>query len=328
LNLAGAVAGDRGPEGCRLTADQGRALAEAATAWRETVQRMRVWLAALCHPDGEIALFNDAAFGLAPTPVELDAYARRLGLGEIAPAAQGVTRLEPSGYVRLALGPAVALLDCAPIGPDYLPGHAHADTLSFELSLWGRRLLVDSGTDRYGEGPERLRQRGTAAHNTVQIDGADSSEVWGGFRVARRAYPLDLQVGETPEAVTVTCAHDGYRRLPGHPVHRRRWTLTQGGLVIHDRIEGPFGSAVARLHLHPEVRVEIDPDQAAGSFLIGTDRVGWRIHGDGRARRVHSSYHPRFGSGEPSVCLELDFAGPTLETRLSWAQTASATAPS
>ena len=167
LNLAGAVSGDPGTAGRRLTADQGRSLVEAVCAWRETVQRMRVWLAALCHPDGEIALFNDAAFGIAPAPAELDAYARRLALGEVAPPAEGITCLEPSGYVRLALGPAVALLDCAPIGPDYLPGHAHADTLTFELSLRGRRLVVDSGTDRYGEGAERLRQRGTAAHNTV-----------------------------------------------------------------------------------------------------------------------------------------------------------------
>ena len=72
----------------------------------------------------------------------------------------------------------VAMLDVGPIGPDYLPGHAHADTLSFELSLHGRRVLVNSGTSVYGIGAERLRQRGTAAHNTLTVDGADSSEVW------------------------------------------------------------------------------------------------------------------------------------------------------
>ena len=29
----------------------------------------------------------------------------------------------------------VAIIDVAKIGPDYLPGHGHADTLSFELSI-------------------------------------------------------------------------------------------------------------------------------------------------------------------------------------------------
>ena len=57
--------------------------------------------------------------------------------------------------------------DVALIGPDYLPGHAHADTLSFELSLFGQRVIVNGGTSRYGSGPERLAERGTAAHSTV-----------------------------------------------------------------------------------------------------------------------------------------------------------------
>ena len=46
---------------------------------------------------------------------------------------------------------------------------------------------MNSGTSEYGLGEERQRQRGTAAHNTVVIDGENSSEVWAGFRVARRA---------------------------------------------------------------------------------------------------------------------------------------------
>ena len=141
--------------------------------------------------------------------------------------------LRDSGYVRLAAGPAVALLDVAPLGPDYLPGHAHADTLSFELSLFGQRVIVNGGTSRYGSGPERLAERGTAAHSTVQIDGADSSEVWGGFRVARRARPRDVRVhpgldplppvlspaaaGACAGVLEVSAAHDGYCRLPGRP---------------------------------------------------------------------------------------------------------------
>jgi uncharacterized heparinase superfamily protein len=64
---------------------------------------------------------------------------------------------------------AVALLDVAPIGPDYQPGHAHADTLSFELSLFGQRLLVNSGTSEYEISPVRQYERSTKAHNTVVL---------------------------------------------------------------------------------------------------------------------------------------------------------------
>src|SRR6185295_1096925 len=110
---------------------------------------------------------------------------------------------------------------CASVGPSYQPGHAHADTLSFELSLHGRRVLVNSGTSEYGTGPERQRQRSTAAHNTVVIDGQDSSEVWGGFRVARRAHCQWLATSRTP-APSIEAVHDGYLRLPGRNTHRRR----------------------------------------------------------------------------------------------------------
>ena len=48
--------------------------------------------------------------------------------------------LESSGYFRLSneTGSVTALLDVGPIGPDYLLGHAHADTLSFEFRSWSK----------------------------------------------------------------------------------------------------------------------------------------------------------------------------------------------
>ena len=182
--------------------------------WCEVAGRMLRWLKGLIHPDGQIAFFNDSALGIAPDYATLAAYARRLGIesASIRPN-EKCTHFADSGYVRLQQGNAVALLDVARIGPDYLPGHAHADTLSFELSLFGQRVVVNSGTSQYGHGAERLCQRGTAAHNTVDVNGCDSSEVWGGFRVARRARPFGLAVEEGDHALTVTCSHDGYRRL-------------------------------------------------------------------------------------------------------------------
>ena len=315
LNLARAWGGGQGRE---LPPRLARDLAGAVAAWTGAAARMQGWLRTLSHPDGEIALFNDAAQGLAPTPAALHDYAGRLGLAPAAVPAPGLTHLADTGYLRLDLAPALALLDCGAIGPDHQPGHAHADTLSFELSLWGRRLIVDSGTSRYGLGPERLRQRGTAAHNTVEIDGLDSSEVWGGFRVARRARPLGLRVRARPGELCVSCAHDGYRRLPGRPLHRRAWTLTQGGLLVRDEIQGRFRTAVARLHLHPGVAAELDADGCGGRLRWDGRDLGWRTTGAAAVRVVPSSYHPRFGVSEPCVCIELEFAGALAETRLTW----------
>ena len=121
------------------------------------IKAMRAWLAAMTHPDGEIGFFNDAAQGIAPRHADLDVYAARLGLPALSCAQHDVIDLSESGYVRVAVGPLVALIDKAPLGPDYLPAHGHADTLSFEVSLFGQRVLVNSGTSLYAEGAERLQ---------------------------------------------------------------------------------------------------------------------------------------------------------------------------
>ena len=117
----------------------GMAPSSVTVTWAKALQRMRDWLVAMSHPDGEIAFFNDAAHGMAPSPCELEAYAERLGLPSYPGTKEGVTHLERSGFVRVQQGQLVALFDVGRVGPDYPPGHAHADTLSFELSLSGQK---------------------------------------------------------------------------------------------------------------------------------------------------------------------------------------------
>lgn len=284
--------------------------------WRRQAARMLGWLAAMSHPDGEIALFNDAAIGIAPNLAGLAAYAGALGIDLPAPSSTPLAALADSGYVRVCQGVAVLLADVGEIGPDYLPGHAHADTLSFELSLFGQRVVVNSGTSEYGLGAERLRQRGTAAHSTVQIDGADSSEVWSGFRVARRARPVGLSVSDAGDAVELACAHDGYRRLRGRPLHRRVWRMNARSLRVTDAIEGGFSEAVARYHLHPAVAAFGD---GRGGVLRLPDghAVRWSVAG-GSARIVPSTWHPEFGRSIASSCIELIFDGPQAAMELVW----------
>ena len=280
-------------------------------SWPVLAQRMRTWLTAMCHPDGEISFFNDAAVGTAPSPAELERYAIDLvgapGSGAATGDAFRVLHLACTGYVRADAPDSVLLIDVAPVGPDYLPGHAHADTLSFELSLFGQRVIVNGGTSRYGLGPEREAERGTAAHSTVTVDGENSSEVWAGFRVARRARPFDLGVSQEGQRLRVSCAHDGYRRLTGRPVHRRDWLFQPGLLRVEDRVEGRFGSAVARFHLHPALEVTVDASRSSGCLrLPGGHAVHWRVSG-GSPRVEPSLYRPEFGRVDPTQCLAVEF---------------------
>ena len=291
---------------------------DETTAWWERIVTMRRWLVALSHPDGEISFFNDAAMGIAPAPRELIAYADRLGWGPQPELTASVTHLAESGYIRLQKGFAVLYLDTAPVGPDYLPGHAHADTLSFEFSLQGKRIFVNSGTSEYGNGPERQRQRSTMAHNTVTINGENSSEVWDGFRVARRAYPFDLRIEEADSTLKVQCAHDGYKRLTGRPVHRREWRLNNSELTICDTIEGDVQSAVARLHLHPAVRIYpgFSPQEGRLKLENGLS-ISWRTR-DAKTRIVPSTYHPEFGCSVSSFCIETEIVNKTCRMEFSW----------
>jgi uncharacterized heparinase superfamily protein len=297
-------------------------LRQRRTAWADVLARAIRWLDAMTHPDGEIGFFNDAAFGIAARPAELRAYAERL-IGPIAapPGDLALRTLAASGYYRVDLPEAgAALLDAAPLGPDYLPAHGHADTLSFELSLFGARVFVNSGTSRYGDDEERLRQRGTAAHNTVVVDGENSSEVWGGFRVARRARPTLHEARTGDGCIVVDASHDGYRRLPGRNVHRRRWTFETGALRIDDTIEGPFRSAVAYLHLHPDVAVEtLSEDRRTARLRLPGGVLDLAVTGAALSVGA-STWHPRFGTTVPAQVLTLAFASGAVSTRLQWSR--------
>lgn len=290
---------------------------------KELATNVGRWLAALCQPDGEISFFNDAAIGIAPAPMSLFQYARRLGIFVDTDFSGGPVWLKDSGYVRAECGGAVLIADVAKIGPDYLPAHSHADTLSFELSVAGRRVLVNSGTSQYGSGPQRQKERATAAHNTIEVDGQNSSEVWAGFRVAKRARPFGVEVDAAPQSIVIQAAHDGYRRLPGRPVHRRRWVMSEHALEIEDSVDG-CGDHVVNIffHFYPGLRLS---QMGLSTFIVERD--------DGKAilnicldeklvcNAEPGAWHPQFGMAKENVCVRGDHRGSLpvrLLTRLIW----------
>jgi uncharacterized heparinase superfamily protein len=281
-------------------------------------QAMRRWLAAMTLPDGDVALFNDAAQDIAPRPSELEAYAARLGQAPMSVPGQDIIHLAASGYVRLQTGPAVAILDVGEIGPAFIPGHGHADVLTFELALFGRRLVVNSGTSvYYGNDAQRLRERSTPAHNTVTVDDQDSSEVWNNFRVARRAHPRDLVISEESDgSLVVTCAHDGYRRLAGKILHRRRWRLRPDRLDILDQLSAPPRSAIARFHLHPDIQLEASRANRVDVRASG-HRLVWSVEG-AESDVEQSTYHPQFGLSIPNLCLVARMRGLEAACEFVW----------
>jgi uncharacterized heparinase superfamily protein len=291
---------------------------EPRVAWLDAIARMRRWLRLMSHADGGITFFNDAAFGSGPDVSALEAYCGRLGLPAARDDVPPLVTLDSSGYVRAQAGQGLLFCDCALVGPSYLPGHAHADTLSCELSISGRRVIVNSGTSEYGSTAERLRQRGTAAHSTVVVDGQNSSDVWGGFRVAKRARADLNEARATADGIRICATHDGYRDRPGRNLHRRRWSLAERSLKIDDEVTGPFQSAEAMWYLHPDI--EPGERSAHGLHLSGPENLRVQVAFEGASDVCvkRSTWHPMFGVTVPNHCIVARFGGASLSTRWTW----------
>ena len=273
-------------------------------------------LASVLHPDGEIPLFNDSAFGQAPaTAWILD---RAAGLdGGARPAAD--PRGAPSaGFHRLAGRRSVVLFDAGEIGWDEQPGHAHADTLSYELSFGDTRVVVDAGVYDYAPTVRRAYARGTQSHNTLELDGLDQSEMWGAFRVGRRARPFAVSREVREGLCAIEASHDGYRHLPGGPMHRRRMEHLGGDAWrVDDAVVGAGDHrAASRLRLHPAFSVVArDGDRltaSAGGVVVRVIAESPAVLDVEEGR-----YFPQFGVEERCLVVRLDASG-SLPLRLCY----------
>ena len=287
-----------------------RALPGTSPVWLEdAVSRAARALSFHRHGDGGLSLFNDGEVG---SPALLDAVADHLGGLPSPPDA-----LSDGGYFRLSAGDSLVLMDAGPCCPDDLPAHAHADMLSFEFSSGAQRIVVNSGTYAYQDAAWRNRLRGTAAHSTVTVDGKDSAEVYGIFRLGRRPRTVS---GERGAGLTIEGQHDGYRHLG--LIHRRRITLGGDGQSIsgEDTIERTGRQArtfAARFHLHPA----IEPVAAgAGTVCLRCpDGEEWVFSApSGTVRLEDSVYAPFFYEMHPTNQIVVEDVVEESSTVLPW----------
>lgn len=275
------------------------------------------WLSLLKYENDELAHFNDCANGVAPTYKELYDLGLKIGLKLRKDSYPGFQYLMDSGFAVVKSSKCHLIMDIGHIGPDYLPGHAHADTLSFELALNGKRIIVNSGTGEYGVSSERLKQRSTSAHSTIEVDGVSSSEVWSGFRVARRAKVSNIHYSISDEAVYVSASHDGYQRLNKNPIHTRSWNLTHGRLDIIDHVTGKGNEIKLRFHLHPSLVIKKSVNE-----LILYSEIGpiAEVVSDLSMDVVKSSYHDKFGSQQVNSCIMIKGEAPfSSHVSIKWA---------
>ena len=277
---------------------EGRFAARSAATisdWPEIARRMRNWRAQMCHPDGEIAFFNDAAIGIAPAPAAIEDYAQRLELCAGPKVCEGILNLEELGYVRLVPGPMVALLDVARASDQTIcraMPRRHPVVRAFHqptarVCQFGDVLLrhqpreapaARHGRPQYGRRQWRRLVRGVvrvsrrAPRATVWVGSGGTVPWWSRARMmAIAASPA------SPPQSHMECA-------------RRRAART-------DSVSGPDRHSVANFHFHPDVKPEVLPRERGGrgvrpfptvACLLGADR-------EGEARLESASWHPRFG---------------------------------
>ena len=269
----------------------------------KTIQKMFIWSENLTHPDKEIAFFNDASLNIAPTLIELQSYFSTF-LKLDTSNFQRVKFLSESGFVRINSDSWSAILDVGDIGPDYNPGHARAASLSFELSYNLDRLFVNSGTSVYGNSNLRAFQRGTSAHNTVEIDNINSSDVWHGFRVGRRARNLGTKIFKDKKEIKVVSSHNGYKRLFSGNIHQREWLFLKNEIVINDMLSGKIVNSICRIYLHPDISII---DQSLKDIKVQFNS-GQKIQISIKENDFcikDSYYYWAFGESKKNKCIEI-----------------------
>ena len=263
----------------------------------DAIDRMTGALEFMVYPDGGLGLFNDGCEG---SKHHIENILRKCGGGE-----RPSTELPDAGYIRLKRSNTFMMLDAGHVCPDTLPAHGHADTLSFELSVGNERIFVNQGTYAY-QTKERNLFRATAAHNTVCIDGENSAEVWGAFRIGRRPknvlYTLKR---EENVGIGVDASHDGYRHLGVHI--NRKIFMSQDGKDIRGEdtatAKKPHRMAV-HFHLAPGISYKLISHEEAEITTPQGQKLLFIVKG-GRLHDAESVYAPQFGQKIPSKQLVL-----------------------
>jgi uncharacterized heparinase superfamily protein len=171
----------------------------------------------------------------------------------------------------------LVIADSGPPAPAGYDGHAHAGTLSFEMSVGRERLIVNCGA-HHGRGDWWQAQRSTAAHSTLVVDDTNSSVFSPDSGLVRGPRTVTCKRDEAEGNAWLDMSHDGY--LPTFDlIHRRRLFLAGGGddLRGEDRLIGggkrPFA---IRFHLHPDVTASLAQNGQAALLRLPSG-AGWRL---------------------------------------------------
>jgi uncharacterized heparinase superfamily protein len=224
--------------------------------------------------DGTLAHFNDTG--------HVSAAHVSLALALCGNRGKPLNSAPHSGFERMTAGRTLLILDA---GKPALDKHAHAGTLSFELSVGKQRIVGNMGMAPESQRDWRAALKHTAAHSTVTAGNTDCMP---------KSVTVERQ--EDQGAVWINASHDGYKISHGL-IHRRRLHLDAPGTALkgEDSLEGKEGVEVAlRFHLDPSVHAALSQDAKVVLLKLG-DGAGWRFRAKGALIEMEQS---AFKSGD------------------------------
>ncbi|WP_413431199.1 heparinase II/III family protein [Crateriforma spongiae] len=291
---------------------------QRSTKCDSSFSNMLQWGKQVLHPDGKIPLLGDSVFGETPSIPQMDSFSRR----HQTPTLKQLTVKAVNDYwiQRSTNGKDFLVFDHGEIGCDHLPAHGHADLFNFELSVDGRRFIVDTGTFDYEDSERRKIARSSAAHNVCVVDQQDHADVWSRFRMGRRGHVQHSTTGQTNQFRWIVCAHDAYRHL-GVPLSYRLVACRHGDNPLSDLfvIDWHTGDQRHRmtsyLHLAPGIAVDESNSRSGEgcpsyqvhwdhlSFVDGCEQATASqmpirtivFSGDASVAVADSEYYPDFG---------------------------------
>jgi uncharacterized heparinase superfamily protein len=257
--------------------------------WVQTaIDRMAPMLRFFRHGDGSLALFNDSC--------EEQGWLIDVALTRSEARGKPLESAPHSGFERLTANRTTIIMDVGAPPPKSYDSMAHAETLSFEMSVGKERLVVNCGAHHGDSAAWITAQRTTAAHSTVTVGDVNSAEILenGGFN--HRPVKLSVDRKEAEGDVWIEATHDGYQRTFSLVHSRRLYLGANGGdLRGEDTLTGEGNNKfVVRFHLHPDVRASLVQEGHA-ILLRLPNGPGWRFRASGGVIALQESVY--LGSG-------------------------------
>ena len=166
------------------------------------------YLVNITFPDDTVPHFNDSTDGIAQKPSVLLKKAKKLGLKECKIV--NFINNKNSGVFKSSFNNSVLMVDGGNIGPNYIPGHAHADNTTYELMLNKEKIITDTSISSYQSIERRMIERASYMHNVLTINEQNTSQIWGAFRVAKRATSTLNKISNSKNNNKISIYHSGY----------------------------------------------------------------------------------------------------------------------